>query len=62
MVQGLPGAESKRTFNGPGGSPKSIHSSNHYKVPERETANADKAILNLMKEHNKLKKRLEVVS
>jgi len=27
-----------------------------------EAANTDKAILNLMKEHNKLKRRLEIVS
>ena len=36
-------------------SPKSIHSAAHYKLGEREAANTDKAILNLMKEHNKLK-------
>ena len=33
----------------------------HYVVGERELANTDKAIVNLMKEHNKLKKRLEMI-
>lgn len=30
-------------------------------VAEREIQNTDKAIVNLMKEHNKLKKRLEMI-
>ena len=30
-------------------------------VAERELQNTDKAIVNLMKEHNKLKKRLEMI-
>ena len=30
-------------------------------VAEREIQNTDKAIVNLMKEHNKLKRRLEMI-
>ena len=34
---------------------------NKGQLGERELANTDKAIVNLMKEHNKLKKRLELI-
>ena len=34
---------------------------NRGQLAERELANTDKAIVNLMKEHNKLKKRLELI-
>jgi hypothetical protein len=30
-------------------------------ITDKETQNMDKAIVNLMKEHNKLKKRLELI-
>ena len=36
-------------------------SNNGSYLAEREVQNTDKAIVNLMKEHNKLKKRLEIV-
>lgn len=33
----------------------------NFTVAERELQNTDKAIVNLMKEHNKLKRRLEMI-
>ena len=45
----------------PGGSPKSI-SKAYYNIREVEATHTDKAIVQLMKEHNKLKKRLDIVS
>ena len=33
----------------------------HVQVADKEIQNTDKAIINLMKEHAKLKKRLELV-
>ena len=46
---------------GPGGSPRTV-SKAYYNIKEVEATHTDKAIVQLMKEHNKLKKRLDVVS
>ena len=55
-------AQAQSMRNGRDESPGSKHQSKQYAIGQAEAANTDKAILNLMKEHNKLKRRLEVVS
>ena len=57
--------QSVRTGHGAGKSPHrggggSINRAG-FSVAERELQNTDKAIVNLMKEHNKLKRRLEMI-